>query len=453
MNTDHPFPATRGPVFWPGDPGYADEVAGYNGIVTHHPSVVVGAADAGDVVAAVTYASGHGISVGVQATGHGISVPADGVLITTHRMNQVLIDLGTHTARVEAGVRSGDLVVAAANHGLAPLNGSSPAVGVVGYTLGGGLPLMGRQFGWAADRVRSLDVVTADGSLRQLTARQEPELFWAMLGGKGNFGVVTALETEILPVEAVVGGGLWFTGERVGPALHAYAEWTTRVPDEMSSSVLLMRMPDQPFIPAPIRGQHVAHIRILHSGDHHEATQLVDQLRAAAPVSMDTVAPMPYREVGRIHNEPPGPVRFEAANSILSSLDQAAVDTFLAHAGPDGTDPGAYLVEARHRGGKLAIAIGRQSVTGRRNGEFTLYTGTALHNADRTAAADAQQRLHHAMRPWGTGGICSSFLSGPSATPAAMRNGFDPEDFDRLQKVKVAIDPSNMFRINPNIEP
>ncbi len=181
----------EGEAFAPGDPGFVEEIQGYNLLVEHSPRLVVGAQSAEDVVAAVDYARRRGLSVGVMNTGHGPSRPADGVLVTTRRMRRLGVDPGARTAVLGAGVRSGELVAAAAAHGLAPLNGSSPGVGVVGYTVGGGVPLLGRLHGYAADRVRRIELVTADGDLLSLTREDGGALFWGVLGGKDNFGIVT----------------------------------------------------------------------------------------------------------------------------------------------------------------------------------------------------------------------------------------------------------------------
>src|SRR5262245_58680093 len=185
----------KGPSVVAGSPGYEDEVAAFNQAVVHQPAVVVGAQTAADVCTSVEFASRHRLNVAVLNTGHGPSLPAgpETLMITTRRMAKVDIDAPNKAARVEAGVRFGQLVEAAAVHGLAPLPGSSPGVGVVGYTLGGGASsTMGRKYGWASDYVRALDVVTADGRLRRVSAQSEAELFGALLGGKSNFGVVTA---------------------------------------------------------------------------------------------------------------------------------------------------------------------------------------------------------------------------------------------------------------------
>ena len=272
----------------PTDPGYDDEVAGYNRLVVHRPELVMPARSVDDVVEAVRAAAAAGLSLGVQATGHGPSVPADGVLVSTRHLRDVRVDPATRTVRVGAGARGHDLTAALVPHGLAPLGGSSPDVGVVGYHLGGGLPLLGRTFGYAADRVRALDVVTADGEPRTLTA--DDDLFRAMLGCRGAFGVVTSLVTEALPLTSVTGGGLWFTGDGIEPAVRAYLRWTADVPSTVNSSVLLIRLPDLPVIPEPIRGRRIAHVRIAAVGGD-DAVDLAP-LRAVTPV-LDTVAELP----------------------------------------------------------------------------------------------------------------------------------------------------------------
>ncbi len=221
-------------VFKPGQDGYEAEIAGFQTAVPSKPAMVVAAASAADITEAVRFAATHELPVAVQATGHGLAVAADGgLLISTRRMTGVEIDAAAGTARVEAGVRWGAVIEAAARHGLAPLSGSSPDVGVVGYTLAGGFGLMARRYGRAADHVRSLDVVTADGQLRHVTP--ESDLFWALRGGRDNFGIVTALEFDLMPVTTLYGGGLYF--EPHADILRAWRDWTAEAPDELTGTV------------------------------------------------------------------------------------------------------------------------------------------------------------------------------------------------------------------------
>lgn len=447
-----PFPATAGPVFRPGDDGYDGERAGYNQIVTHHPTAIVGAAGTADVRAAVRYAAAHELPIGIQATGHGVSVPADdAVLITTRRMNDVTIDADRRLATVQAGVRSNTAVSAAAPHGLAPLNGSAPDVGIVSYTLGGGLPLLGRRFGYAADHVKRIDIVTADGELHTTTASRDAELFWAARGGKGNFGVVVSMAIDLFPLAHVYGGGLWYAADDVDDLLRTYSGWTREQPEAMASSVLLVRLPDVDGVPDAIRGRYVAHVRIAYAGPTDAGLRLVQPLRDAAPRLLDTVMTMPYRAVGSIHNEPTRPVRFYATNGVLDDVDDHAVDTLLDEAGPDVRAP--FFVELRHLGGALARPPVVPNAIGRRDGRFTAYTGAVVTPRTIDAVRDAMARFHDAMRPWATGGVCANFLSGPDTTTDELRTGFSAQDFERLRQVKRRYDPTNLFRINHNIPP
>ena len=363
------------------------------------------------MVAAVRYAADAGLTVGVQATGHGVGVPADGVLVSTRRMRTVQVDPTTRTVRVAAGARGRDLTTALVPHGLAPLGGSSPDVGVVGYHLGGGLPLLGRTFGYAADRVRALDVVTADGTPRTVTPDTEPDLFWALLGCRGSFGVVTALVTEALPLTSVVGGGLWFTGDAIAPAVHRWVEWTAGLPETMNSSVLIMRLPDLPAIPEAVRGRRIAHVRV---AARRPARRGRGAARPAAGRRAGPATPSPNCRSARwAASTTSRPARScsSPATPCSARSTAAGAAALLEHADSD-----AFLVEVRHLGGALARADGR-AVVGRRDGEFVLYTGSALATpVDREPAAAAQARLHEALAPWGIGAVTPAFLAGPHVT-------------------------------------
>src|SRR3954453_11037078 len=260
--------AVAGSVLLPGDAGYDDERAVFN--LNHElgPAVIVVAESAADVQAAVAFAAGQPRPVLVKTTGHQMVGKAHGaVVIATRRMNDVAIDAVGRTARVGAGVLWSEVVEKAAEAGLAPLNGSNPTVGVSGYTLGGGLsPTLGRAHGYAADHVRSLDVVTADGELRHVDAQSDPELFWALRGGKGNFAVVTALEFDLFPVSHLYGGSIYFPGERTVDVLRAWAAWHPSTPETRVTSMGVMRMPSIPQVPEPLRGRFLVAIRIAYTG-------------------------------------------------------------------------------------------------------------------------------------------------------------------------------------------
>ncbi|TYL55519.1 FAD-binding oxidoreductase [Nocardioides sp. BGMRC 2183] len=427
------------------DPDYDDQRLGYNLAVEHKPEIIVPAEHAAHVVDAVRHATDRGLGVAVLATGHGPSRPADGqLLINTSRMDGITIDPVGRWARVEAGVRGGALTQAAAVHGLAPLAGSSPEVGVVSFHLGGGLGVLGRSLGWAVDHVRAIEVVTADGVLRRSTATSEPDLFWALRGGgRGTLGVVVAIEIDLHPITRLYGGGMHFPADLADRVLSTWAEWTATVPEEMASSVLLIRMPDLPALPEELRGRYVAHLRFAFTGSVADGQRLVAPFRALGPIT-DTVTEMPYPQLGTIHAEPTAPVAFHARNRVLHTFDVAAARALLQHAGPAAEAP--YLVELRHTGGALGRAGAVPSALGRRDGEFVLYAGGAASTSEAPRLRAAYKRLFEEMAPWGTGGVCVNFLSGPDVSAAELASGYRPEDVLRLEAIKRAVDPDNVFR-------
>ncbi|WP_221354329.1 FAD-binding protein [Streptomyces beigongshangae] len=441
-----------GPVLGPDDEGFADECAPFNLAVTHHPCVVVGAANSTDVQAAVRFAAQRRLPVAVMATGHQATIPADdAVLITTHRMAQVSIDPAARTARVTAGARWQQVIDAATPFGLAPLNGSSPLVGVIGYTLGGGLsPTMGRAHGWAADHVTSLEVVTADGELRHVDAASEPGLFWALRGGKSNFGVVTAMEFALFPVKQLWAGGLFFDGADAAAVLHAYAQVTAEAPDELSSSIALLRLPALPGVPAFLADRFAVHVRISYLGPAAEAIGLVAPLRAAAPVLADTLGPMPYASFAQIHNDPADPAPFMERTVMLRSLTAEAVEEILTAAGPTADCP-VHFVELRHLGGALTRTA--DNAVGHRDARFALWiVGVGAPDAFTAMNAYADELLQR-MRPWSTGGRYLNFMAAQDTGVCDVSAAYDEADYHRLRSIKRRFDPDNLFRLNHNIPP
>ncbi len=441
-----------GPVFRPGDDGYHDERLGYNLALDHQPALVVGAQGAEDVVAAVRYAAQAGLGVAVQATGHGISTPTDGQLvISTSRMRGVSVDPARRTAVVEAGARWGEVLAEAEPHGLAPLSGSNPDVGAVGYTLGGGIGLLGRRYGYAADRVRALSVVTADGQLREVSPEREPDLFWGLRGGKDNLGIVVSMEIDLFPVPALFGGGLYFPADHAAQALHGYVEWTATVPEEMSSSIQLIHYPDLPVLPEPLRGRFVAHVRIAWSGAPEQAEQWVRPLRELGPLLMDTLREIPMTESGSIHHEPPMPVAAYDRNTALRELPPVAVDTLLELAGPQAGAP--IILELRHHGGAYARLPEVPNAVGGRDAAYLLFSTFILEPGSLGELRKAHAALHESVAPWSTGGSFVNFLGIDDTAPDRVREAYTPQDYRRLAALKAVHDPGNLFRVNYNIPP
>lgn len=440
----------QGSVFLPGDADYDAERSGFQTFGQRRPQVVVAAVDSDDVKAAIEFAAARDLPVAVLSTGHGVAAEVEGgVLITTSRMSEVRIDAERRTAWFAAGVRWGQVVEAAAEFGLAPLSGSAPHVGAVSYTLGGGLGHLARRYGYAADHVRTIEIVTADGQLRRVTAESDPELFWALRGAGGNFGVVTGMEVDLMPVSHLYGGALYFDAHLIGDVLRAWQEWTRDLPDEMTSSVALVPFPNIPALPEPLRGRHVVHVRIAYTGDPAAGEKLVEPLRAVGPRLIDSVREMPYREVGSICNDPVHPMPYVTDNALLHDFDDSAIKTLLDLVGPDA--PQRCVVEVRHLGGALSRPA--DNCVGHRDAPYVFGVNSKVDEATVDAARELQSRIMREMSPWSTGGRNLNFLAGGSANTAGVREAYEPADYDRLAALKASHDPKNLFRLNHNIPP
>ncbi len=441
-----------GPVLLPGDEGYEAECRIYNLNVPVEPALVVGAAGAADIQAAVGFAARQGRPVAVKTTGHQQVSPArGGILISTRRMKGIVIDAAGRRARVGAGAIWQEVIDEAAAVGLAPVSGSAPLVGVAGYTLGGGLsPVFGRSRGYAADHVRSLDVVTADGELRHVTADSDPELFWSLLGGKGNFGVVTALEFDLFPLTHFYGGGIYFPGEHLADVLRAWRTWQSEMPEEMSSSLAVQRLPE---LPEPLRGAFVVHVRIAHLGPAAEGERLIASLRAAAPALIDTVGEMPYTAMGAIHMDPPKPMPYFDRTTMLRAFPAEAADKLIELLGPDSDSP-LVSVEIRTLGGALDREPAVPNAVSSRGLPFVLF-GFGVGGPDQARfLSGGLDEVMNAMEPWADGRRMVNFLSVEEATdPERLSEVYGAERYLRLAATKKAYDPTNMFRVNHNILP
>ncbi|MCY9786951.1 FAD-binding oxidoreductase [Nocardiopsis sp. EMB25] len=441
----------RGTVLRRGEKGYEEETAVYNTSVPSRPAIVVTAADAEDVREAVSFAARQDRPIAVQATGHGATVAADeALLINTRRMNHVEVFPDTRTARVGAGALWRDVIVAAAPHGLAPLNGSSETVGVVGYTLGGGLGLFSRKYGYAADHVHAMDVVTADGELVRATPHERSDLFWALRGGKGNFGVVTSMEFSLFPAPTVYAGGLIFPGEASEDVLRLWHAWTADCPEDLTSSLALLRLPDAPPVPEPLRGRLMAHLRIVHLGSPVEGERLIAPFREMdRPPVVDTVREMPYAEIATVYNDPADPSPYRQCSLSLARLDHDTVDSLLEIAGPD-SDCTDMIVELRHLGGALTRPPRVPNAVGAREAEFTLTTLSFAPPG--SPPPDHTDTVLGRIRHRSSGSRFVNFLSGPEAADLTSE-AFDVETFTRLSRIKNDHDPRNLFRVNHNVPP
>ncbi|WP_181765543.1 FAD-binding oxidoreductase [Streptomyces albidus (ex Kaewkla and Franco 2022)] len=444
-----PRSLVRGPVLIPGDDGYDEERSGFQTGYRHRPGVIVCATVAEDVRLAVKYAAEHALPLAVQATGHGLAAPVEGgVLVSTRRMTDVRVDAGARTAWIEAGVRWGRVVEEAARHGLAPLSGSGPGVGAVSYTLGGGIGLLARQYGYAADHVRSIDVVTADARLRHLTEESEPDLFWAMRGGGSGFGLVTGMEIELMPLEHFYGGQLIFDGELAEAVLQRWREWTRTVPEELTSSVTLLAYPDIPVLPEQLRGRYVAQVQVAFNGTEAEGERLVAPLLAIGPRVSETLRTMPYTESAGVYNEPDQPHAYRGGNVLLGECpDPAALRRVLELTGPKA--PLMTVVSLRHMGGALSRAPEPPNAVRCRDASLLLVVLSVTEGGDPAVPEALHEKVFDAVSPWTVGSNLNFRYGRPVQTAhGGVRAAHGADDQRRLAGLKALVDPVNLFRFH-----
>jgi FAD/FMN-containing dehydrogenase len=436
--------AVGGRVYAAGDDGYNAVRLPWQRMHDPHPALVVEATSPEDVRAALLFAREHELPFSVQATGHGTVAPPDGgVLVKTGRIAAVEIDAGRRTARTGGGAQWSEVIAAAAPHGLAPVSGTSASVSVAGYTLGGGTGWLSRAYGYAADSLISADIVTADGRLVTTSVDERPDLFWAIRGGGGNFGVVTALEFRLYPVGTVYAGMAMFDADRAADTFAVYREWALDEPDESNTAVLVAQMPPVAEVPEPVRGRRVVMLRAFHLGDADEAERLQAPLRdAAGPPLLDGMRATTFPDAAAMLPSPP-PMVSEMYCGLFNEVPDEAIAAALEADGVSG-------VELRHWGGAMARPEAGAGPIGHRDVPFSI---VAMAMAPDRTQADAVRAAVNAVRaklaPHATGGSLLNFLADADRTEQA----YTPDDYRRLRQVKAAYDPHNVFAANHNIPP
>ena len=335
---------------------------------------------------------------------------------------------------------------AAAKHGLTGLHGSAADVGVVGYSLGGGVGWLARKHGLASSSVLSAEVVTASGEVVRADSETNPELLWALRGGGGSFGVVTEVEIALHPVSEVYAGWLIWPAERAEEVLAAWAEWTREAPEDVTSVGRLLQIPPIPEAPEPLRGRQLVVVEAVFLGDEADGNALLSALRALEP-ELDTFATVPGRALTELHRDPPGPVPGRGGGAMLDGLDANAVRALVAAAGMDGSSPLGSL-EVRHLGG----ALGRPDPHGALShfeAPYAVFTGGAAASPDAAAAVDARlEALRSALAPW----LSRSeyyHLAEPGVEPSSL---YPDGAYDRLVRIRREIDPEGLFRTRHTID-
>jgi FAD/FMN-containing dehydrogenase len=426
----------------PGDPGWDGARGAFNLAADQRPELVAYPESVEDVVAAVGFARANGLRVAPQRTGHAaqaVDSLAGALLLRTDRMAGVQLDAAARTARIAGGALWGEVSDATTPHGLTPLAGSSRTVGVAGYHLGGGLSLISRKLGLAANAVRAIEIVTADGRVVRAAADNEPELFWALRGGGGNYGVVTSLEIDVFELPEVYAGNLLFPAERAREVLHAWRELTLTAPEELTLSGRILQIPDVPGPPPPLRGRAFAVVDVVFLGGESDAAELLAPLRALDP-EIDTAAPASPDALGRVHMDPEDPVPALTDHVLTGPLPPEAIDAFVDAVGPDS---GSTLVaaELRHTGGALSRVAPGGGALDFLPGDYFAFGVAALMAPDAAAAARADfGRMRDILAPHDAG----SYLNF-SERPAPISTFFSEDVVARLRAVKSHWDPDDLF--------
>lgn len=430
-----------GLVAEPDEPEYAALATPWNIAVAMRPAAVVAPRSPADVGATVAFAADRGMTVGVQATGHGaVSSLAGHILVATRLLDDLVIHPEARWARVGAGVKWRRVIEAAAPHGLAPLNGSSGDVGVVGYTTGGGVGPMARTFGIACDRVRALEVVTGDGVLRRAAPEEHPELFFALRGGKGIAGIVTAIEFDLVPVATFYGGALYFAGEDAPKVIERWRRWSPELPEQATTSVAIVQVPPGlPGVPPVLSGRMVVSVRFVWVGEADEGARRLDEVRTVTPVLLDDAAQKPYAAVESVHADPVDPMPVHDQAMLLTELSDEVVDRLLASAGPGAGSP-QLMVEVRQLGGAYARPGDHPSAFVHRRARHSVYVVGIAH--DPRVGPHAAQLLA-TLAPWDTGGIWPNFA--PASDVASARRAYDELTLARLASVVGRYDPHGVL--------
>jgi FAD/FMN-containing dehydrogenase len=442
--------AMTGRVVTPSDPDWDATRQVFNLAFDLRPAAMALPRDVDDAVAAVEYAAAHGLRVAPQATGHNadaLGAIDDVLLVDVRELQDISIDAAARRVRVGAGVKWERVVPQLSELGLAALHGSSPDVGIAGYSLGGGMGWLARKHGLQANSVTAMEIVTADGRAIRVDADNEPELFWALRGGNGNFGLVTAIEFAVYPVESLYAGAMFFPFEQAGEVLHAWTRLLPTLPDEMMTWAKLLQFPDAPDVPEPVRGGSFTVNFGAFLGAESDGSALLRPVRELGP-AMDSFATVPPAALGDMAMDPPEPLPFVSTTALLGDLPSSAVDELVAAAGPGSGSPLA-MVELRHMGGALAR---RSPASGARS---TLPGSLAMLSLgvveDEAAAATARTYLDaidRAVLPYRAGDYPNFVME-----PADASGFFDAETWARLREVKALYDPADLFEGNHHIPP
>ncbi|MGW0659699.1 FAD-binding oxidoreductase [Streptodolium elevatio] len=440
-----------GDVLLPGSPGYDEARVVFNGAIDRHPGAIAQCTSPDDVALALEAARDAELEVSVRCGGHGVSGKAltdGGLTIDLRRMNDVTVDADARTVRVGGGATIGDMDNATAPYGLATTGGRASTTGIGGFTLGGGSGWLERRFGLACDNLLAVDMVTADGTALRASADSHPDLFWALHGGGGNFGVATSFTFRLHELPAFSVALLMWPAEYGPDVLRTYRDFCDTAPDAVGGGFLYLVGPPEEFVPEHLVGRLVAAALVTYTGPEAECRDVAGPFLGLAPEGA-MIAEVPYPAFQCMLDDPPGMRNYWSAEYLTSFPDEA-VDIFCARS-PEMIIPSASLHVFFPQGGALARDNGRFPLPWREAPYAVHPFGMWEDPADDTRGVQWAHDVCADMRPWATGSVYLNFIGDEGHTRVV--DGFGPDNYRRLAEIKAEYDPGNVFHLNQNIRP
>jgi hypothetical protein len=432
-------------VVVPGQTGWDDARRAFNLLLDDQPLAIVQAIDESDVIATVRHARLHGLRVAPRSTGHNAGPLGDlreTILLDVAGLDELSIDPGARRVRVGAGVRWEQVVGELSRLGLAALHGSSPDVGIAGYSLGGGMGWLARKHGLQTNSVTAFEIVTADGHLLRADAVHEPDLFWALRGGGGSFGVVTAIEFTVYPYAELYAGACFFPLARTREVLHTWHDLLGGLPEALMTWAAILHFPPDPGLPEALRGGSFAVVWGVFAGAEEEGRRLMAPVRDLGPL-LDTFQLVPPAALGDLAMDPREPLPYLSTHQLLDEVPAAGIDALVDVAGP-GTDAAVTMVQLRHLGGALARADASSGARATLPGTICVFSLGVAPDADaQRETRRSLARIDAALAPYRVGDY-PNFVE----EPADVSRFFDATTWQRLREVKTLYDPEDLFQAN-----
>jgi FAD/FMN-containing dehydrogenase len=444
----------KGNVILPADPGYNEVRKVWNAMIDRSPAVIVQCADAGDVSHSISFARDNGLEISIRGAGHNIAGNAvcdNGVVIDFSRMRKVHVDAEKRRAHVEPGATLGEMDKATQAHGLATPLGINSTTGIAGLTLGGGFGWLTRKYGMTIDNLVSAEMVTAAGSLIRVSDKENTELFWAIRGGGGNFGVVTRFEFKLYPVgPEIIAGLLVFPFDQAGQVIKKYREFAISAPEDINVWVILRKAPPLPFLPANVHGKEVVVLAVFYAGDNTEGQKLIESLRSFGDAHGEHIGVQPYAQWQQAFDPlmTPGARNYWKSHNF-TELNEGAFDSIIQFAGKLPTPQCEIFL------GLIAGASNRipadATAYGHRDTKFVLNVHARWENsADDKKCVVWARDFFKASAPYASAGAYVNFMTEDEADRIAAAYG---SNFARLAEIKRKHDPDNIFHMNQNIKP